>query len=231
MSAVLSTEIKPEVTGQFEVCLGSNTIINCSFQTSEKTLKVGWYISQKQSLPGERINTIFPNGTLNNHYQEERGSTWSFLTIKNITSNDSGWYYCKVIQDIPLLKESNSNSSYLKIKEEENTTSSPTSCVTDSPVIVRTGSVLGKWWVWLALPLGCAVLITNLVVIRLTCCRRQEGPVYENTTKRRLQKEHSPRLSMPMDNSKISKQRHSMKSHSYTSSKINNQTTKGKTSK
>uniref|UniRef100_A0A8B9RH95 Ig-like domain-containing protein n=1 Tax=Astyanax mexicanus TaxID=7994 RepID=A0A8B9RH95_ASTMX len=106
-STIQDSEIKPVVPATVEVCSGSNATINCTFTTDSEGLKIRWHFNSSS-----RETKIYHN---DEHYDRKNEKTWSALTIKEVTFNDSGLYYCVVIQDIPILKEYYSNGSQLNI--------------------------------------------------------------------------------------------------------------------
>ncbi|KAG9266824.1 hypothetical protein AMEX_G19482, partial [Astyanax mexicanus] len=108
-STIQDSEIKPVVPATVEVCSGSYATINCTFTTDSEGLKIRWHFNSFSSQPKTEDN--------DKHYEIKNGKTWSALTIKEVTFNDSGLYYCVVIQDIPILKDYSSNGSKLNDSE------------------------------------------------------------------------------------------------------------------
>ncbi|KAG9266823.1 hypothetical protein AMEX_G19481 [Astyanax mexicanus] len=106
-STIQDSEIKPVVPATVEVCSGSYATINCTFTTDSEGLTIRWHFNSLSSQPKTEDN--------DEHYEIKNGKTWSALTIKEVTFNDSGLYYCVVIQDIPILKEYSSNGSKLNV--------------------------------------------------------------------------------------------------------------------
>lgn len=114
---VQGTRIEPEVPKMVKACTGSHTTISCMFHTDVKGLKVAWYFDKTSDFNDRKnINELHsPPGSNVRHYHEEKGHTASYLTIRNVTLNDSGWYFCQVTQDIPILISNLSNGSELVI--------------------------------------------------------------------------------------------------------------------
>ncbi|KAK5907382.1 hypothetical protein CesoFtcFv8_005239 [Champsocephalus esox] len=90
-------------------------------------------------------------------------------TLINATTNDTGWYFCILIVEIPVLKDCKSNGTELVI-----TTMSPTESL---PLL--------DLWMWISLGVSTFILIVLLVVCLLLRRRhrrsRAEDPIYANT--------------------------------------------------
>ncbi|KAL6468764.1 hypothetical protein MHYP_G00222880 [Metynnis hypsauchen] len=142
-SATQDTEVEPTVPATVEASLGSPATINCTFQIHATHLKVSWFFSQTSHNGSKKIEIH------DERYNLERGDTWSSLTIKKVVSDDSGWYFCEVIQEIPTLKHYLSNGSKLNIlnfnSPQQTLTIKPTGVIvkraiqdTDKPLIPAT---------------------------------------------------------------------------------------------
>ncbi|XP_051549731.1 uncharacterized protein LOC127438283 [Myxocyprinus asiaticus] len=171
-----------------KVCEGASVTINCTTPSVAIGYKVSWHYYQtseancdsKSKLEGQHSNTLY---------------------INDIRTNESGWYFCKFIIDIPYLEEQCSNGTQVIVDANitstqenqndtqnwnQNTTNLHNTCLfnattTTSPI----GSFhLGEWWIWLALAVGCVVLVMSIVVIRILTCRTKEI-IYENTKPQR----------------------------------------------
>ncbi|XP_073699903.1 uncharacterized protein [Garra rufa] len=178
-----------------KVCEGASVTINCTFQPSGN-YKVQWLYSQTPILDGRSAYKI-PEGQ---HFFKVINKDWSTLNINFIKTNESGWYFCEVIQDIPILIKTCSNGTQVIVdatsiststtatvsqNETENlTTDSPTSCMNNATTIPTTISPplssFDQWWIWLALAVGCVVLVVSIVCIFILT-RKQEDIIYENT--------------------------------------------------
>ncbi|KAG9266825.1 hypothetical protein AMEX_G19483, partial [Astyanax mexicanus] len=187
-STIQDSEIKPVVPATVEVCSGSNATINCTFTTDSEGLKIRWHFNSSSSESKIDHN--------DEHYDLKNEKTWSALTIKEVTFNDSGLYYCEVIQDIPILKEYYSNGTqlnvignsivFLFISLTATTTSSPPS---------------SDWLVWMGSTLGGVALVIVIIIIWLVIRQRKENPIYENTSAY-VQKDRSPRPGKAVEKSK-----------------------------
>ncbi|KAK7137152.1 hypothetical protein R3I93_017275 [Phoxinus phoxinus] len=94
----LNVHLEPKY---IEVCEGESITINCTFQPGGQ-YKVKLYYSLRPDLdsnsPTVRTREKWHINTGNN-------DTWSTFSISSIKTDDSGWYFCKVTRDIPVLEE------------------------------------------------------------------------------------------------------------------------------
>ncbi|XP_034085753.1 uncharacterized protein LOC117555129 isoform X3 [Gymnodraco acuticeps] len=101
-------------------------------------------------------------------------------TLINATTNDTGWYFCILIVEIPVLELCKSNGTELVI-----TTMSPTESL---PLL--------DLWMWISLGVSTFILIVLLVVCLVLRRRhrrsRAEDPIYANT-RPMANKQPSPR--------------------------------------
>lgn len=111
---VQGAHIYPKVPSTVEACIGSHATISCTFRADVERLKVTWYFHEMPDFnKDKRIDLHSANGS--SQYHEEREKSASYLTIRNVTLNDRGWYFCEVTQDIPQLFQKHSNGTYLFI--------------------------------------------------------------------------------------------------------------------
>ncbi|XP_010772636.1 uncharacterized protein isoform X2 [Notothenia coriiceps] len=107
-------------------------------------------------------------------------------TLINATKNDTGWYFCKLTIEIPVLNIIKSNGTELVI-----TTVSP---IESLPLL--------DLWMWISLGVSTFILIVLLVVCLLLRRRhrrsRAEDPIYANT-RPVANKQPSPRPGVPVD--------------------------------
>ncbi|XP_051978271.1 uncharacterized protein LOC127639958 isoform X1 [Xyrauchen texanus] len=175
----LHVHLKPK---NIKVREGASVTIKCTFPSSD--MKVSWHYSQTSNsicdlnnkLQGQHINSVI-------------NRTWSTLHINNIRSNESGWYSCNVIRDIPYLEEVCSNGTHVIVDVNipsthdnqdktrntrnfnQNTTNLPTTYSSSATTSTSISFNLGIWWIWLALAVGCVVLVVSVVVIWILACR------------------------------------------------------------
>ncbi|XP_051551027.1 uncharacterized protein LOC127439046 [Myxocyprinus asiaticus] len=169
-----------------KVCEGASVTINCTFPSSNMMYKVSWHYSQTSDSMCDLNNKL-----KGQHTYSVINRTWSTLHINDIRSNESGWYSCYVIRDIPYLEEVCSNGTHVIVDanipstnknqdKTQNTTNLPTTYSSSATPSTSTSFILGIWWIWLALAVGCVVLVVSIVVICILACRTKEI-IYENT--------------------------------------------------
>lgn len=121
MGAIINTRvqgtlIEPNTPETVQAYIGSDATINCTFHADVKGLKVNWYFDKTSYFNDtKKIEFHSSSGSSVSHYREDKVMTASYLTIKNVTFNDHGWYFCEVIQDIPQLLIKPSNGTQLVI--------------------------------------------------------------------------------------------------------------------
>ncbi|TNN66774.1 hypothetical protein EYF80_023016 [Liparis tanakae] len=165
-----------------EVPLGSSVTFNCRLRVPAfDRLRVFWYFnstsfSDSNTLQ-EKIKEKSPGLTSGD---QDPDAPWRMHTLINVTERESGWYFCKITIEIPLLSTTNSSGTKVVIMTAPTDTFSP---------IDR--------WVWVTLGVSTASLMILLVACVLLRRRRrrrsrEEDPVYANT-RRVANKQPSPR--------------------------------------
>ncbi|XP_041705043.1 uncharacterized protein LOC121540324 isoform X2 [Coregonus clupeaformis] len=202
MGTVKSALIMDPPQRRVEVPLGSSLTLNCSFEP-QTSVWVKWYFNQirtccdssSSQLSSHKISV---NKTVEQkdggHVLQESGRAWSRLTVRDVRHNDSGWYFCQVVVDIPFHRNSNSNGTQVIITGNK----------TESTPPLMTG-----WKLWVAVGAASAILVTLLVVIllqRRSSKIQRENPIYTNLPppNRSAVKQPSPRPGIQMDKQKIS---------------------------
>ncbi|KAK7137153.1 hypothetical protein R3I93_017276 [Phoxinus phoxinus] len=192
----LNVHLEPKY---IKVCEGESVSINCTFQPGGR-YKVKLYYSRTPDLdcnsPTVRTSEKWHINTGNN-------DNWSTFNISSIKTDDSGWYFCKVTRDIPVLEEKCSDGIQVLVdanRSQENRTDGPTRSTTDNqtqnsttedisttctsatPTLPLSSDSPGHihWWIWLALAVGCVVLVVSIVVIYIFTRKTTEN-IYENT--------------------------------------------------
>ncbi|KAL7866646.1 hypothetical protein AOLI_G00144600 [Acnodon oligacanthus] len=209
-STVQDTD-KPLIPATVEACSGSSATINCTFQINTTHFIVNWYFNETPFSGSKKIEVH------DERYHQEKGETWSSLTIKEVLSNGSGWYFCEVIQHIPQLWQYRSNGSHLiiinsttRINQGPNTTTAAsTTCAMITPVPPSSES--SAWLLWTASTMVCIVLVIVTVTIWNIFRRRRVNPIYENTQAH--QKNRSPCPSKSVEKGNLVKQRDPLRSH------------------
>ncbi|XP_055777886.1 uncharacterized protein LOC129854759 isoform X2 [Salvelinus fontinalis] len=199
MATALSAVITDPPQRTVEAPLGSSLILNCSFEP-QTSAWVRWYFNINQSCSDSCSSQLSSQKILVNktveqndggHVLQESGRAWSRLTVRDVRYNDSGWYFCQVLADIPSLRNSFSNGTQVII----------TGKTTKSTPPLMTG-----WKLWVAVGAASAILVPLLVVIWILLQRRRsiiqrENPTYTNMP---AIKQPSPRPAQQMDKQKIS---------------------------
>ncbi|KAG5851291.1 hypothetical protein ANANG_G00091530 [Anguilla anguilla] len=83
--------------------------LNCSFDIKGGAyrVRVNWFKKEDQSSGcGEpKFSSGLSNETASlvtrDRVTQWTGSNWSSLTLRDVTANDSGWYFCEVVVEIP----------------------------------------------------------------------------------------------------------------------------------
>ncbi|XP_049910061.1 uncharacterized protein LOC126396210 isoform X2 [Epinephelus moara] len=168
---------------------GSSLTFHCRLRTENHSrLRVVWYFKRSGSLVNDSLRILHEDmvnksartSTVASNLKDEGRDTEGTLaeyTLSNATEENSGWYFCKVIIEIPFLTKKWSNGTEVVI--------SPTDGL---PII--------DLWMWIILGVSAFILIVLLVTC--VCLRRRrrrnrgEDPVYANTRPR----QPSPRPGM-----------------------------------
>ncbi|XP_014072379.1 transmembrane and immunoglobulin domain-containing protein 2 isoform X2 [Salmo salar] len=192
----LSTVILDQPPRTVEVHLGSSLTLNCSFMPQTR-VKVNWYFSPTGHSSCSS-NTLLYSSThsadktvklgAGGHESKESRKSWSRLILKDVTHNNSGWYFCHVSVEIPVLQQACSNGTQVNISDNQmkSTTYTP---------LMTVGAAS-------AIPVTLLVLIWILLQRRR--CKSRENPIYSNMPPPRSAiKQPSPHPGIQMDNQKI----------------------------
>nr|XP_055073781.1 uncharacterized protein LOC129453532 [Misgurnus anguillicaudatus]XP_055073782.1 uncharacterized protein LOC129453532 [Misgurnus anguillicaudatus] len=179
---LLQVHLKP--AANITVCEGDSIQINCTW--NEMQGKVSWHFnSTYKNCESKKIGENSP------FFVQQNNSTLSTFENSSVKITDSGWYFCKVTFDIPVLRTKCSDGLYILVEpnstqdptqtptQNQTTTNSPTVC---SPRDEPTKPTIENWWIWIwvAVAVGCVVLIIIVVAICLLSCKTKEA-IYENT--------------------------------------------------
>ncbi|XP_077082812.1 uncharacterized protein LOC143736105 [Siphateles boraxobius] len=187
----LNVHLEPKY---IKVCEGESVTVNCTFQPGGK-YKVKLFYSPTPDLdcnsPTVRTSEKWRINTGNNN-------TSSTFNINSIKTDDSGWYFCKVTRDIPFLVQNCSDGIQVLVdadssheypnqtdnqKQNPTTEDIPTTCTTSAATTLPSLSDPPShihWWIWLALAVGCLVLVVSIVVLYIFT-RKPREIIYENT--------------------------------------------------
>ncbi|XP_049444242.1 uncharacterized protein LOC125896005 isoform X2 [Epinephelus fuscoguttatus] len=187
---------------------GSTLTFHCRLRTeTHSRLRVVWYFKRSlvndshTVLHTEMVNKSARTSTVASNLKDEgrdTEGTLSVYTLSNATEENSGWYFCKVIIEIPSLTEKWSHGTEVVIsKSIEHTTylSRPIATAKQATVSPTDGPPIIDLWMWIILGVSAFILIVLLVTC--VCLRRRrrrnrgEDPVYANT-----RRQPSPRPGM-----------------------------------
>ncbi|XP_056615841.1 uncharacterized protein LOC130430719 isoform X2 [Triplophysa dalaica] len=197
----LHVHLKP--TKDIKVCEGGSVQMNCTWNVPENgsmSDKVSWHfsnITEKDECNSRTISkeiSFFNNKTYN----------LSVLNKSSIRTDESGWYFCKVTRDIPLLinncsnglhvlveanpiqynPELNSTSGLNQTSTQDQTTTVSTICSSSAETPKSSKLFFGQWWIWVAVAVGFSVIIVS-VIAKCTLSYRTKEVIYENTIPRK----------------------------------------------
>ncbi|XP_029285931.1 uncharacterized protein LOC115007273 isoform X4 [Cottoperca gobio] len=167
--------ILDEKQNKVEVLVGSSVTFDCRIMPATPDRhRVVWRFSASGSSVNDSYKINNSSGELNN----------TKYILLNATDKNSGWYFCQIIVEIPLLNITNSSGTQV--------------VVNNFPVIAG--------WIWIVLGVSAFILIVLLVtcVLLRRRCRRSRGeePIYVNS-RHVASKQSSPRPGLPGDNLKM----------------------------
>ncbi|XP_055717430.1 uncharacterized protein LOC129810688 isoform X2 [Salvelinus fontinalis] len=138
----LSTVILDQPPRTVEVHLGSSLTLNCSFMPQTR-VRVNWYFSPT-GLSSCSSNTLLNSSThsadktvkldAGGHVSKESRKSWSRFILKDVTYNNSGWYFCKVSVEIPILQQACSNGTQVNISDNQMKSTTYTPLMTENPI-------------------------------------------------------------------------------------------------
>ncbi|XP_034002033.1 uncharacterized protein LOC117495079 isoform X3 [Trematomus bernacchii] len=189
---VSGKDVNIQTQRRVEVPAGSSVTFLCPVTSLCPLMKeldryrVNWYFNSAGPSSGDvrisnnsaKSSTVVSNKTKQNNEK-------NIYTLINATKNDTGWYFCTLIVEIPVLKHCQSNGTELVI------------------TVIPTKSLpLLDLWMWISLGVSTFILMVLLVVCLLLRRRhrrsRAEDPIYANT--RPVANKHpSPRPGVPVD--------------------------------
>nr|XP_029488430.1 uncharacterized protein LOC115108351 isoform X3 [Oncorhynchus nerka] len=138
----LSTVILDQPPRTVEVHLGSSLTLNCSFMPQTR-VTVNWYFSptghsscSSNTLLNSSTHSADKSGKLDagGHVSKESRESWSRLILKDVTHNNSGWYFCHVSVEIPVLQQACSNGTHVNISDNQMKSTTYTPLMTENPI-------------------------------------------------------------------------------------------------
>ncbi|XP_076008942.1 uncharacterized protein LOC143002631 [Genypterus blacodes] len=186
------------------VHLGSSVTLSCSFRIeppiSGAKIRVEWHLNASVRFTEVFDNSAKPDSKA---HRIDAEKTWSHFTLTNVTLNDSGRYFCRVMVEIPFLKGIQSNGTQVHIATAVSKTEHTTFLSLPTVTGIQVGVAL-DWWIWAALAVGVVMLVVLVVVYVLVKRRRRahrsrDCPIYGNTHNR----QPSPRPGAQLDNLKM----------------------------
>ncbi|KAJ8374447.1 hypothetical protein SKAU_G00050270 [Synaphobranchus kaupii] len=174
------------------VLLGSNLTLNCSFDIEGKAdrVRVKWLVNNNQHSDCKGLKEL-SSGLANEtaawanrgQVTQSTGHTWSSLTLRDVAFNESGWYFCQVVVEIPDYRKSCSGGIEVIVTSlPRRSPSTRTTAKHTSPAPLPHVNV--HWWVWVTVGAGSLILIAIFVGVwilrRRNRPQNKENPIYEN---------------------------------------------------
>ncbi|XP_035271816.1 uncharacterized protein LOC118226355 [Anguilla anguilla] len=177
--------------------------LNCSFdiegdayrvRVSAYRVRVNWFKKEGQSSGcGEpKFSSGLSNETASlvtrDRVTQWTGRNWSSLTLRDVTANDSGWYFCEVVVEIPNFQQKCNPGTEVIVPSSLR--SSPATKTAAKHTTPRSPASLphhvnAHWWVWVTVGVGSLMLAAIFIGgVRILCrrmrCQNKENPIYEN---------------------------------------------------
>ncbi|XP_031431298.1 uncharacterized protein LOC116222176 isoform X2 [Clupea harengus] len=150
-----------------KVISGSSLNLTCNFHMLNGS-RVNWMFTK--TIDTSNLQKLTLSHNEEDRIHQKKGKYWSRLTVRNVTVNDSGWYFCEVRVEIPILKNLGLSNGSQVIVDDTSTASTNMTGV----------------WIWVGAGTGVAVVISLILIWILWRRKRRlerENPLYENTTK------------------------------------------------
>ncbi|XP_021252810.1 uncharacterized protein LOC110399016 isoform X2 [Numida meleagris] len=97
---------------EMHLSIGDSTEIACIWEKSVKRYRIIWYLVNKENV----TKTVSSNLIYVHNVTHENKDV---LAIKAATANDTGFYYCEIIIEIPFCKKVYGNGTTLVVEEQE----------------------------------------------------------------------------------------------------------------
>ncbi|CAL8349316.1 unnamed protein product [Gadus morhua 'NCC'] len=179
MSSNCTPQILDEPPGQITVLRGSSLTLFCSGTcqggTRSNRVKVNWRFSANDSKRSQEDGTF----TCNNGPPEEK--MWCNYTIINVQDKDSGWYYCEVKLNRPILVQNYTNGTLIVVAGNEiEVTANPGTKTLGFLDVIRSKTFL--------IVSGVSALLLIMLVVMICVVQRRRRrhkemtcPIYGNT--------------------------------------------------
>ncbi|XP_029988193.1 uncharacterized protein LOC115418035 isoform X2 [Sphaeramia orbicularis] len=186
------------VPREIHLTVGSCVTLSCCAEESHRCW-VEWFRSSEPSLKNAASLTKYWRGHNSSgkstetqqqqcpqREKNEQKCTMNLgeYTILNAKQNQTGWYFCQVTVDIPVLNKSDSEGANIIFEP-------PDSFMPFS------------WWIWIILGVSCLIVVVLLItcILKKKCTTTDiEDPIYANTHPPKCQP--SPRGRMLEENMK-----------------------------
>ncbi|XP_045904721.1 uncharacterized protein LOC123970623 isoform X2 [Micropterus dolomieu] len=201
-----------ETQYKVEVPFGSSVTFHCRlkiFDTWER-YRVNWYFNPSGCSFTDSHQLFLKMGSksANTSTMVSKGpkdaETLLNYNLSAVTYNNSGWYFCSVTVEIPVLTVLNTSGTHVTIAKSIGDTTYPSLPTVTGKQVPPTDDN-SSWWMWIALGVSAFILIVLLVIcvlLRRRHSRSREDPIYANT-RRVVSKQPSPRPGMPEGNLKM----------------------------
>ncbi|XP_041861338.1 uncharacterized protein LOC121652571 isoform X2 [Melanotaenia boesemani] len=193
-----------------EVPPGSSLTFRFSLNSSEDRYRVYWYFNPsgpnftKAHKAKCEVMTFGSAKNSTEQPQLEKSCYNKDWDLTNVNESNAGWYFSKVIQEIPAMQTKESQIIKLIISKSLEESTTYLSLVTSKQVPPESSNWLADWWLWILLGASSLILIILLVacaIQRQRACRSREEPVYANT-RTKFSGDSSPRPSLAVNNLK-----------------------------
>nr|XP_046246909.1 uncharacterized protein LOC124060244 isoform X2 [Scatophagus argus] len=174
-----------------EVPFGSPLNFSCKITTTEyEKFRIALYFNasgtssnESRRLTEKEFNISAKKSTVMMGDGQHPGE--NLWHVPSAADNSSGWYFCKITADIPMLKTIISNGTKVVItKRREHTTHPSLPIVTSKQATTSNNDPqVMDWWLWIAVGVAGFILIILFVIcafLRRSHTSRAEDPIYIN---------------------------------------------------
>lgn len=192
-TAVFLGDSQGNSQGSVNVPSGSSLTLHCCLNAEDRGKpRMEWFFKPFNSSDNEPQNLflrIYEEGSLE-RIQDLKScqDTKRTHTLSYVNGTHSGWYHCKVTQDIPILRSRESKSSEVYVsKNTKESTTYPSQDSFPRTVTPPDSGVDNTWWIWIIVGVSSGLLVVLLLLV--ICVLRKRGcptstaadPIYANT--------------------------------------------------